>query len=133
MANITALLLAASLSFACPESPPSPRSLLSDTGDGPINLSKLPGGADHGGNWLKQVCSERKTDALCNGYIRGLIDTLDFWKIRDANYFVQRMKYSDIRAGVRDYLLHISMTKAEKHDAPELLLGALNSKFPLSH
>jgi hypothetical protein len=68
---------------------------------------------------------------LCDGYIRGLIDTLDFWKVGDSNYFVPRMRYSDIQAGVRDYLKQISVREAEKHDAPELLLCALNSKFPL--
>ena len=133
MASVATPILVAAIAFGpCPESPPSPRSPLSGPGDGPIDLSKWAGAADHGGDWLKKVCSDGKSRSLCDGYIRGLIDTLDFWKISDTNYFVHRMSYSEIQVGVRDYLSQISMREAEKHQAPELLLCALNSKFPLS-
>jgi hypothetical protein len=132
MASLATPILVAAIAFGpCPETPPSPRSPLSDKGEGPIDISNWPGAADHSGDWLKKMCSDSKSEALCDGYIRGLIDALDFWKIRDSNYFVHRMSYSEIQVGVRDYLDKIPAREAEKYQAPELLLCALNSKFAL--
>lgn len=132
MPSITSALVAAGILLGpCPAAPVAAGRPAGDEESHPIDLSLLPGEADHEGEWLKKICSEAKTGALCDGYIRGLIDTLDFWKIGDANLYVHRMSYSDIRKGVREYLISVPMEEAEKMQAPELLLCALNAKFPL--
>jgi hypothetical protein len=132
MASAAAAFAAAGILLGpCPVTPAPAAPPVSGDAAEAIDLSRLPGAADHEGEWLKKICSEAETGALCDGYIRGLIDTVEFWKVREANFYIHRMSYSDVRKGVREYLISVSMEEAEKMQAPELLLCALNAKFPL--